>query len=107
MFNLLIGRKSINDMPVLRDALVRHRERGGFEAAFGEIQSEYERNRSAQSLAHLRGFQDAISEVFSDLDIALSKANFDFQAPPDNSGAFVTFLTRSIKTSYLNVITSI
>lgn len=93
MFNLLIGRKPIDEMPVLRDALVRHRERGGFEAAFGEIQAEYERSRSPQSLAHLRGFQDAIAEVFSDLDGALSNATFEFQAPPDNSNELVKFLT--------------
>jgi SIR2-like domain len=93
MFNLLIGRKPINEMPVLRDALVRHRERGGFEAAFGEIQAEYERSHSPQSLAHLRGFQDAIAEVFSDLDGALSNATFEFQAPPDNSNELVKFLT--------------
>ena len=93
MFNLLIGLKPINQMPVLREALVRHRDRGGFEAAIGEIQAEYERSRSPQSLAHLRGFQDAIAEVFSDLDTALSNATFEFQAPPENSGVFVKFLT--------------
>jgi len=80
-------------MPVLRDALVRHRERGGFEAALGEIQAEYERSLSAQNLAHLRGFQDAIAEVFADLDAALSNATFEFRAPPDNSDELVTFLT--------------
>jgi hypothetical protein len=93
MFDLLIGRKPINEMPMLRDALVRHRERRGFEAALGEIQAEYERSPSAQNLAHLRGFQDAIAEVFADLDSALSYATFDFQAPPDNSDALVKFLT--------------
>jgi hypothetical protein len=72
---------------------VRHRERGGFEAAFAEIQAEYERSRSPQSLAHLRGFQNAIAEVFSDLDKALSNATFEFQAPPDNSNELVKFLT--------------
>jgi hypothetical protein len=92
MFNLLIGRKPINNMPVLRDALVRHRDRGGFEAAFGEIQAEYERSRSAQSLAHLRGFQDAIAEVFGDLDLAVSNATLDFEVPPNNSDALVKFL---------------
>ena len=93
MFDLLIGRKPINEMPVLRDALVRHRERGGFEAALGEIQAEYERSPSAQTLAHLRGFQDAIAEVFADLDTALSHATFDFGTPPENSDALVKFLT--------------
>jgi hypothetical protein len=93
MFDLLIGRKAINEMPVLRDALVRHRERGGFEAALGEIQAEYERSPSHQTLAHLRGFQDAIAEVFADLDAALSNATFEFRTPPENSGEFVKFLT--------------
>ena len=93
MFDLLIGRKPINEMPVLRAALVKHRDRGGFEAALGEIQAEYERSPSPQNLAHLRGFQDAIAEVFADLDTAVSSANFEFQAPPDNSGVFVKFLT--------------
>ena len=63
----------------LRNLLWMHRLRGGFEDALAELQGEYLRRRDAISHQHLKKLQDAISDMFSDMDKAFSSIpEFEF-----------------------------
>ena len=57
-----------------------HRDRGGFEAALGALQADYQRDGSARNLERLKAFQGALAEVFSEFDSALTeRPEFEFQ----------------------------
>ena len=80
MYGRLIGRKPITDNPELHQLLNMHRDRGGFEAALGALQADYQRDGSARNLERLKAFQGALAEVFSEFDSALTeRPEFEFQ----------------------------
>jgi hypothetical protein len=80
----LLGHPSIDKS--IRDVLWHHRRKGGFESALAQLQQE---ERAGERLARL---QEAISQMFSDMDRAFEGINFNFNNSRKDSVSF--FLTR-------------
>ncbi len=76
-FEYLLGCPQID--AGLRDLLWKHRRSGGFEGALSQLQEEYFRTKSPISEQNLRKLQDPILLMFSDMDIAFARVNFEFQ----------------------------
>ena len=77
----------------IRDLLWTHRRKGGFEDALAHLQDEFERRRDARTEQRLARLQDAISQMFADMDKAFASiANFE----PQNDIAYMvrSFLVR-------------
>lgn len=67
VFEYLLGSPLINETPGLRELLWRYKERGGFEAALEEVQTEF-RNHPQKARLKLINFQGALFELFSEMD---------------------------------------
>lgn len=84
VFEYLLGCPQIN--PPLRELLLRHKRTGGFEGALAELQT----NRGpAESLSRL---EEAISQMFAEMDAAFGDTPFEFQN--DREYLVATFLTK-------------
>jgi SIR2-like domain len=80
----LLGHPSI-DRPI-RDVLWRHRDKGGFEGALGELQRE---DPADQRLASL---QSALMQMFRDMEGGFAGVNFNFNS--DQKETISAFLSR-------------
>lgn len=88
-FEYLLGCPEIT--PPLKELLFNHKNRGGFESAFAELQDGSNRRaRSSPSL--LINFQGAVRRMFADMDVAFADTPFEFSNAIEYSVA--KFLTR-------------
>src|SRR5579885_3177385 len=76
-FEYLLGCPQID--AGIRNLLWRHRRSGGFEAALAELQEEYFRRRDPLSEQNLKKLQEPITAMFSDMDRAFARVDFEFQ----------------------------
>ena len=63
----------------LKDLLWRHKRAGGFEAVLAELQDVHFRDNRTQPEPLLRNLQNAILQMFKDMDEAFSRVRFEFQ----------------------------
>jgi SIR2-like protein len=89
-FEYLIGRSSLDTS--IRNLLWKHRRHEGFEGALGELQDEYFRSPGPAAMGRLRQLEDAIGEMFADMDKGFSSTAFEFQQ--DMAYLVRTFLVR-------------
>ena len=74
-FEYLLGAPQIN--APLRELLTRYKRKGGFEAALAELQGQ--RNRTGRGEPELLvRFQDAIAQMFADMDTAFDSVSFEW-----------------------------
>ncbi len=77
----------------IRNLLLTYRRKGGFEDALAHLQDEFARRRDAQTEQRLTRLQDAVSQMFTDMDKAFATiTNFE----PQNDIAYLvrSFLVR-------------
>ncbi len=89
VFEYLIGYKRIT--PPLRELLMRHKGKGGYEAALAELQ-EMHSTAVSPVPQDLDLFQDALSQMFSDLDTAFESV--PFEQSNDRQKLVAAFLTK-------------
>ena len=63
----------------LKDLLWRNKRSGGFEAALAELQEDHFCSNRTQPEPRLKNFQDAILQMFIDMDEAFNSVQFEFQ----------------------------
>lgn len=79
VFEYLLGSPQIADDGLLRNLLWKHKDRGGFEGALAELQRTYLTSRSAPDKATLDRFQEAVSQMFDDMNqVFLGLISFEF-----------------------------
>lgn len=89
-FEYLLGDPEIDSS--LRDLLWRHRRTGGFERALGELQDEHQRSPNAATRSRLQQMEDALSSMFTAMQVGFESVRFEFSENRDNYVA--SFLTR-------------
>ena len=63
----------------IKDLLWRNKRSGGFEAALAELQEDHFCSNRTQPEPRLKNFQDAILQMFIDMDEAFNSVQFEFQ----------------------------
>src|SRR6202022_5210490 len=76
-FEYLLGCPQVD--PELRDLLWNHRQTDGFEGALADLQKEHFKKKDTRSEQRLRKLQDAIMQMFGDMEKAFARVKFEFQ----------------------------
>lgn len=76
-FEYLLGCRQID--AGLKELLLRHKRRGGFEAALAELQDTHFRSNREAPEQRLIDLQNAILQMFRDMDEAMSGVDFHFE----------------------------
>jgi hypothetical protein len=76
----LIGTPEAQNDPAVRDALLRRKDNGGFEAALSDMQGAYLQNRGPREKESLDRLKSAINSMFSDMDQGFAAQDFEFQS---------------------------
>jgi hypothetical protein len=80
VFEYLLGHPNVIDDPHLKEILWHHKGSGGFEYALAQVQLEYKQGTDRQAASRLARFQDALSQMFLDMDKGFrSLPGFEFQ----------------------------
>jgi hypothetical protein len=90
----LLTCREVQQNGALKDALIRFKDSGGFEAAAADLQARYVQTRSAPDLLAVEQLQSAISEMFAAMDAGFQKRPFEFQQPVYREYTVALFLTR-------------
>jgi len=90
-FEYLIGSDHLD--VDLRGLLWEYRRSGGFEGALGEVQEAFSKNNSPDNLRRLTSFQRAVQHMFSDMNRAFDRIQFEFQND-SSERQVLTFLAR-------------
>jgi hypothetical protein len=74
-FEYLLGCRQVDDG--IRALLWQHKRRGGFEGALAELQADHRQRGNSITETNLRKLQDAIIDMFQDMDTAFAKTEFE------------------------------
>lgn len=78
----------------LKEALLRCKDSGGFEAAVAGLQARYVQTRAATDLEAVLQLQAAVRSMFDAMDIAFQKKRFEFQTTVFRDYTVAHFLTK-------------
>jgi hypothetical protein len=90
----LLTCREVQESGVIKDAIQRHRDGGGFEAAVAELQARFVQTRSDADRRTVEQLQTAVTQMFDAMDAGFRQRQFEFQRPVYRDYTVALFLTR-------------
>lgn len=76
-FEYLLGLPDLQARPAIINLLWNHQRTGGFEGALAELQDQARRSKAAHDKAALAALQQAVRQMFNDMNAAFLRDGFD------------------------------